>query len=117
MFTGELYIEKIKVFANHGWYESEREMGGNYEISIWISWSVDRLDKFDDIKQTINYELICSKVERIMLQPFMLIEQSGRAIFDEILKMEGVTQLKVQMRKLNVPIKNVTSTQFTLSNY
>ncbi|CAI8356061.1 MAG: Dihydroneopterin aldolase [Bacteroidetes bacterium MED-G17] len=117
MLNAELIVKNLNVFAHHGWYEHERLTGGNYEISVRISWVISESDDFEELKKTLNYEEICSRIELVMSRPFSLIEQSCKAIFEDLMKIKQIKNLKVKVKKCKVPIKNLEATEFTLSNY
>ncbi|PCJ67937.1 MAG: hypothetical protein COA58_02010 [Bacteroidetes bacterium] len=110
-----LRIDNIRVKAYHGWYESERKIGGMYSISIKITKMTAADTSFQDINQTINYEEIHTRVVAVMKEEFKLIEHCCKTLFDNLKPLGDDAQWEVTLVKEEVPIKHVGYTSFTVT--
>ncbi|MBT8326260.1 MAG: dihydroneopterin aldolase [Bacteroidia bacterium] len=109
-----LSINTIRVKAYHGWYASERKLGGMYSISINVYANVDENENFEDLEESVNYENIYSNVIEIMQKEFRLIESCCKAIHDNIRRLKPNAVWEVTIVKENPPIKFVGSTSYTI---
>jgi len=109
-----LSINKVRVKANHGWYASERKIGGMYSISVRIFSKHKTNSTFDDIEDTINYEEIHTIILDVMGREFKLIETCCKTLWDELKQLSTNDLWEVILEKEDVPIKHVGSTSFTL---
>jgi 7,8-dihydroneopterin aldolase/epimerase/oxygenase len=109
-----LCIDKIRVKAYHGWYESERKIGGFYTISVRVFSERNASEHFDEMEHSINYELIYDVVLTVMKEEFKLIEQCCKVLFDRLKELKPTDIWEVILVKEDVPIKHVGSTSFTI---
>jgi len=93
----ELY--KIKLFANHGWYEEERLKGHWFEVSVKVSVP-DPVHLSDDLKNTLNYELLYAIVLKKMATPQLLLETVVQQILDDVKAYPQVQKASVRLYKL-----------------
>ena len=113
--TGVLKVNDLRVWANHGWYEEERLIGGEYRIDVTMS--VEISDAHTDLSDTVDYQDVVDLTNDIMRQTFKLIEDSCLAIFNALLtKLDKIKALEVTVTKLNIPINNLQSTSFTVKS-
>ena len=109
-----LSVDNIRVKAYHGWYESERKIGGMYSISVQLYRSIPADHNFVDLDTTVNYEVIHQRVLGIMKQPFHMIETCCKAIFDSMKELNAEDVWKVKIIKEDPPLNYVGSTQFEI---
>ena len=115
MQKGVLKVIDFRIWANHGWYEEERILGGEYRIDVTIELNVD--STITEISQTANYELVIIEIRRIMEGTFKLIETTTSALYEAIeSRFTNIASLKVELTKMNVPIKDLSATSFSLSS-
>lgn len=107
-----LSINKVRVKANHGWYASERKIGGMYSISVRIFSKCKSSETFDDINDTINYEDIYKVITKVMKGEYQLIETCCKVLWDELKSLSKKDVWEVTLEKEDVPIKHVGSTSF-----
>lgn len=107
-----LSVDTIRVKANHGWYESERKIGGMYQISIQIYDSTSSEECYDEIGDTINYEQIYDTVVSMMKNEYKLIEECCKSLWDALKPMKPEAVWEVTLLKEDVPIKFLKSTSF-----
>jgi dihydroneopterin aldolase len=109
-----LSIDNVRVKANHGWYKSERKLGGMYVISVHIYKILEANHDFDHLDQSINYEMVHQVILETMEEEHMLIESACKAIWDK-LKVKYSNEIwEVNIRKEDVPLKFVESTSFKI---
>ncbi len=109
-----LSINNVRVKAHHGWYPSERKIGGMYSISVRIFSKCEGSQSFDDIEDTINYEHIYNVITTVMKREYQLIETCCKALWDELKPMSQGDIWEVTIEKEDVPIKHVGSTSFVV---
>ena len=109
-----LTINKIRVKAYHGWYESERKIGGMYSISVKIYDSSPSTETYTEISDTINYEDIYTVVLDTMKQEYKLIEECCKAMWNVLKKIKPEATWEVLLEKEDVPMKWVGSTSFSI---
>lgn len=51
----KIYIENLEVFAHHGYYEYEREMGQKFVVNAVFSLDLSKAGEDDELQETINY--------------------------------------------------------------
>ncbi len=109
-----LSVNKVRVKANHGWYASERKIGGMYTVSVRIFSSIQRIENFGDIGDTINYEIIYEIIIRHMKKEYKLIETCCKAMWNELKPLAENNVWEVVVEKEDVPIKFIGNTSFTV---
>ena len=109
-----LSIDKVRVKAHHGWYTSERKIGGMYSISVNIYSTASITETFSDIEDTINYEDIHTIIISTMKEEYKLIETCCKVLWDRLKSLSTEDTWEVILLKEDVPIKHVGSTQYTI---
>ena len=109
-----LSIDNIRVKANHGWYESERKLGGMYVISVHIYKTFEANHDFDHLDKSINYEMVHQVILNTMEEEHMLIESACKAIWDKLKAKHKDEIWEVNICKEDVPLKFVVSTSFKI---
>ena len=109
-----LSIEKVRVKAHHGWYASERKIGGMYSISVNIYSTTPIAHSLVDIDDTINYEDIHKIIISTMKEEHKLIETCCKVLWDRLKTLSANDVWEVVLLKEDVPIKHVGSTKFTI---
>lgn len=112
--NGTLRINDYRVFGQHGWFEEEQLLGGEYSFDIEIKVIAE--NGFHDLTDTVDYESVCNTIKSCMNQRFKLIETMTQTTLLAIQKQIGdQAEITVTVTKLNVPVKGLHSTSFTLS--
>ena len=98
-------LEGMKFRANHGVYEEEQILGGDYIIDVTVTTVFTRASVADDISKTINYETIYLICEAAMKQNSRLLENVASRIAMDIKHQFGfIKEMKVRIKKLNPPL-------------
>jgi 7,8-dihydroneopterin aldolase/epimerase/oxygenase len=92
-------------YAHHGFYEAERELGQKFEVDIQVECNLQTAADSDDLKQTIDYQAIY-KIAKDTFEnyKFKLIETVAEKIASKILKLSGITNVLIRVRKPHVPL-------------
>lgn len=78
---GTIEIDSLRLHAHHGVLEQEKIVGNIFEVSLSVSYPIDKATETDDIEDTLNYAAIIQLIQREMNIPSMLLEHAaGRII-------------------------------------
>lgn len=100
-------IRELEIYANHGVYAEETEMGQNFYINADLKLYADRQHILtDDLEQTVNYAEICEFMTAYMKDnTCKLLERICELLCREILlRYELVEEVRLEIRKPDAPI-------------
>lgn len=98
-------LEGMRFRANHGYYEEEQILGGDYIVDVEIATMVTKAAIDDDLEQTINYETIYLICEAAMRKNSKLLENVAERIALGIKhQFKNIKEMKVKVKKLNPPL-------------
>ncbi len=101
---GLITVEGIRVFAYHGHLPEEAKLGGHFIVNIWITADTTKVEKSDDLNDTVDYVKIIEIVKQQMAIRSDMIEHPARKIVDAILPLQKVQKVKVEVQKITPPI-------------
>ena len=101
---GLITIEGIKVFAYHGHLPEEAKLGGNFMVNVWVKVDTSKVEKTDNLNDTVDYVKIIEIVKEQMAIRSEMIEVPAKRIVDAILPLNKVQKVKVEVEKINPPI-------------
>lgn len=82
----KILIEGLEVFANHGVYPAENELGQKFVVSATLYTSLARAGKTDDLDASINYGEVCHTIDAYLrAHTFKLIEAAAEATAERLL--------------------------------
>lgn len=103
--SGSVFIKNMKFYARHGVMPQERVTGGEFTVSLRVSFRPDKAVESDDVADTVNYAEIYKTVKREMQQPSALLEhvagRIGRSILATVPMAEAVD---ITLSKANPPM-------------
>ena len=68
-------LNNIQLYAYHGAYEHERELGSNFEFDIAFEADLDKAANSDDLNDTIDYAKVYEQIRAIATEKkYTLIE-------------------------------------------
>ena len=107
MFSNEIKIENLKIFAHHGLYAQEKN-GQNFILNITLGLNFNQAAKFDDLNCTINYDKFCRFVELIFVKfRFKLLESAAKFLTEQILlKFDKLKFVVVEISKERAVFKS-----------
>ena len=101
-----LYIEDLEVFANHGMFEEEANLGQKFVVSVKFFFDSSLAGRNDDLKQSVNYADVCADITGWMkTNRCRLIETVAERLAEKLLKdLAIVRKLEVTVKKPWAPI-------------
>lgn len=102
----KIVIKDFEVFANHGVFEEEKNLGQKFILSIELNLDLRKAAINGDLDETINYGELCIKVEKeFTRKKYDLIETAAENIAEFILlEYDKVRSVKVLLKKPWAPI-------------
>ena len=82
----------------------EAKLGGNFIVNVWITADTTKVEKTDNLNDTVDYVKIIEIVKAQMAIRSEMIEHIARRITDAILMLKKVQKVKVEVEKINPPI-------------
>lgn len=108
---GVIRLKNMQFYGFHGVSDSEKHLGGRFEVDVELHLSLKDSCESDDLNDTINYEGIYKTVDAcIRKDKFYLIEALANSIAKDILNGHPVDCLMVRVRKPHAPVKGVLDT-------
>ncbi len=111
-------LEGMRFFANHGVYDEERILGGEYLVDVLIEADVEEAGEEDELNKTVNYELIYTICDIEMSKPSDLIENVLQRIMIRIKEnFNIIQQMTLKVTKLNPPLGGTVKSASIESDY
>jgi 7,8-dihydroneopterin aldolase/epimerase/oxygenase len=99
---GIIRIEGMEFFAYHGCFKEEQVIGTRFIADVTIETNTSQAEVTDDLKQTINYQVVYKLVKTEMEQKSHLLEHVARRILDSIFThYTEVQHVNIKIAKLN----------------
>ena len=81
-----IFIEKLKIFANHGVYDFEKEEGQYFYVDARLFFDTHGAGISDDLDQTVNYARACELIKGIITEKtYNLIEAVAEEVANALL--------------------------------
>jgi len=104
----KIRLNNIIFYAHHGFYKAERELGQKFEIDIEIGCDLKESAKSDDLTKTIDYSKIYTIAQETFSNyKFKLLETVAEKMAGEMIKINGVKDVKIKVRKPHVPMNGL----------
>lgn len=105
--TARIVIPSLRVYARHGVFAQEREVGAWFRVSLTATVECDeRLLEADNLEGTVDYGRIADCIRSCMERPSRLLEHlvltTGRRLMREF---PSVTRLELYIAKENPPLR------------
>jgi len=108
MLLDAIRLKNMTFYAHHGYYEAERELGQKFEVDIEISCDLRQAARDDDLKKTMDYRSIYAIAKNSFENyKFRLIESVAERIAAELLKLTGIYEVRIRVRKPHVPLNGL----------
>jgi dihydroneopterin aldolase len=108
---GVIRLKNMQFYGFHGVNESEKHLGGRFEVDVEMQLSLKSASQTDDLNKTINYESIYKTVDTcVKKDKFYLIEALANSIAKDILKDHPIDSIMVRVRKPHAPVNGVLDT-------
>lgn len=102
----KIVINDLEVYAKHGVFEAEKQLGQNFLISLVLDLDLEQAAIHDDLNKTVNYGELCDKVhDFVSTNCFDLVEKLAREIILLIFREYSlVERINILIKKPNAPI-------------
>jgi 7,8-dihydroneopterin aldolase/epimerase/oxygenase len=114
---GLIQIEGMEFFAYHGCFKEEQVIGTRFLVDIGIETETAGAEKTDDLKKTLNYQVVYKLIKAEMTIKSHLLEHVCWRIINEVYAhFPEIQHVKVKVMKLNPAladggkVKNVSVT-------
>ena len=102
---GKILVKDIIIYAYHGCYKEERQIGSDYKVDVWVDGNFSNAEKSDDLHDTVDYVRISDIVSEEMLIPSKLIEHVAERILSKIMsEFSEVQATGIMVKKMNPPM-------------
>lgn len=104
-------LKNMVFYGYHGLIESEKDLGGKFEIDLELFRPLRKAGRTDDLQNTINYESIFRTVETYTKEhKFYLIEALADSVAKAILDNYDVAKVIIRVRKPHAPVHGILDT-------
>ena len=108
---GIIRLKNMQFYGFHGVNESEKKLGGRFEVDVELNLSLNFSCLSDDLQDTIDYESVYKIIENcIKKDKFNLIEALANSIAKDIINNHELESIMVRVRKPNAPLNGVLDT-------
>ncbi|AMJ61184.1 dihydroneopterin aldolase [Bosea sp. PAMC 26642] len=104
--TGSILIEKLDIYAYHGFFSEEERLGQRFVLDLVLETDLRASAVSDALADTVNYGTVVAVVtETFTARRFNLLEAAARAVALAVLDgFSAVTRVEVTLRKPAPPI-------------
>lgn len=102
-------LKDLSLFANHGLFEAEAELGQRFFIDVEISADLSESQRTDSPEGTVNWKDLVETVTKAFTERrFKMIEAAADAIASAIFEAFPIAQkARVEVRKPSAPIEAI----------
>lgn len=102
---GKIILEKMQFYAYHGFFEEERVVGANYELTIALDVDISLPGHTDNLAHTLNYQAVYDVAKEQMKIKSHLVEHVAQRIVDKLLTdYKQIQHIELSLSKLNPPL-------------
>ena len=100
-----VFLKNVRFHAFHGVLPQERQVGGDFLISLRVGYPLDKAMESDHVADTLNYATLFDLVKREMAIPSQLLEHvAGRIVKAITAAFPAVTSVDLELTKQNPPM-------------
>ena len=105
---GKITLEGLEFFAHHGFYKEEQMIGNKFAVDISVSTDLADAAEHDNLRETVNYEVLYRIIRHEMNEPTKLLEHIGKRIIDAVFhEFPVIYQIEVKISKYNPPVGGI----------
>jgi dihydroneopterin aldolase len=102
---GKIFVEGIKIYAFHGCFKEEADIGTNFQVDVVLDSDLSKPALSDDINDAVNYQAVFTVIKEQMAIRSNLLENVAKRISDTLFnEFPTVANIKLKVSKLNVPL-------------
>ena len=100
-----VYLKNVRFYAFHGVMVQERQVGGEFLLTLRVGYPLDKAMESDDVADTLNYATLFDIAKREMDIPSQLLEHvAGRIVKAITTAFPEVTSIDLELTKQNPPM-------------
>ena len=106
----DIYINKLRIYANHGVLSQERKIGSYFMVSLQASVEcTENAYLHDCLDGTVNYAELVDCIKKEMEAPSNLLENAAYRMGSALLRLfPRITEIVLLLEKENPPINAQT---------
>ena len=103
----KIYLKDIEIFANHGVFKEEKNLGQKFILSLELSLDIKETAKTCDLTKSVHYGELCHKVIEVFQEESLdLIESVVNKVANFILdNYSMVNGVKVLLKKPSLKVR------------
>ncbi len=100
-----VFLRNVRFYAFHGVLPQERQVGGDFLLSLRVAYPLDAAMESDEVGDTLNYATLFELAKREMDVPSHLLEHVADRIVKAIMAtFPAVTSVELELTKQNPPM-------------
>ena len=100
-----VFLRNVRFHAFHGVLPQERQVGGDFLLSLRVGYPMGRAMESDKVGDTLNYATLYTLAKQEMDVPAQLLEHvAGRIVNAITAAFPAVTSVDVELTKQNPPM-------------
>ncbi|NQU27008.1 MAG: dihydroneopterin aldolase [Candidatus Marinimicrobia bacterium] len=108
---GKIRLNNMQFYGYHGVHDSEKELGGKFEVDLELRTSLKKSIASDALADTIDYQAVYKIVSNSLEKnKFYLLEALAGHIAKSLLTTFAVDSVLIKVRKPHAPVKGVLDT-------
>ena len=105
----EIELKDMEFYARHGYYPSEKQIGGRFLVSVKIETNNEKACETDQLDDALNYQEVYDLVKGEMSVPSNLLEHVCSRIINRLhASYSGIGKISVWVSKMNPPLGGQT---------
>ena len=98
-------IEKLRIRAFHGVLPQERQVGGDFIVTLRAGYPWQPAMSSDDVSDTLNYAAACELIKQEMAVPSRLLEHvAGRIVKSLLQRFPAISSIDLWLTKVTPPM-------------
>lgn len=100
-----IHLENVRFHAFHGVLVQERQVGGDFLLSLRVGYPMTKAVESDEVDDTLDYAALYALAKREMVIPSKLLEHvAGRIVRAISEAFPEVTSVDLKLTKVNPPM-------------
>lgn len=117
MFIQTVALKEVKCYAFHGFYPEEQLTGNHFLVDMEVSF-IPSLSESEDLRATVNYEVLNTIVMEEMKNTQKLLETVVRNMINRLLQHYSfLEQITVAIKKIRPPMPGEIGYSFVQLHY
>ena len=100
-----IFLRNVRFYAFHGVMAQERQVGGEFLLSLKVGYPLDKAMESDRVEDTLNYAELYELARQEMAIPSKTLEHvAGRIVKAITTSFPQVTSVDLELTKVNPPM-------------